>query len=82
MKRLALATAALLLSISGTALAGVVHVSGHGQSHDHGLALEDARADAVGQCQAQGGTPIAEVYSHVTRANLWLADSIWSCEVP
>ena len=82
MKRLALATAALLLPISGTALAGVVHVSGHGQSHDPGIALEDARTDAVGQCQAQDGTPIAEVYSHVTRANLWLADSIWSCEVP
>ena len=81
-KRLALAAAALSLSISGTALAGIVHVTGHGQSYDPGIALEAARADAVGPCQAQGGTPIAEVYSHVTRANLWLADSIWSCEVP
>ncbi|MGO1073336.1 hypothetical protein [Lysobacter sp. CA199] len=73
---------ALLLPISGSALAGVVHVSGHGQSYDPGIALEDARADAVAQCTAQGGTPIEEVYNHVTRANLWLASSIWSCQVP
>ena len=66
----------------GPAMAEVVYVSGHGQSYDPGIALEDARADAVGECEAQGGTPVEEVYNHVTRANLWLADSIWTCEVP
>jgi len=81
MKRYLIA-AIVSLSLSGAALAGVVTVSGHGQSYDPGIALADARADAVGRCEAQGGTPIQEVYQHVTRANLWLADSIWSCEVP
>lgn len=73
---------AFLLSASTVALAGIVTVSGHGQSHDPGVALEDARADAAAKCTAQAGTPVREVYSHVTRANLWLADSIWECEVP
>lgn len=67
----------LLLSASGSALAAVVYVSGSGQSYDPGTALEDARADAIGQCTAQGGTPLEEVYNHVTRANLWIASSIW-----
>lgn len=71
-----------LLLISGSALAAVVHVSGHGQSYDPGIALQDARTDAAAECVAQGGTPVQEVYNHVTRANLWLADSIWTCEVP
>ena len=72
----------LLLSISGLALAAVVYVSGSGQSYDPGIALENARADAIGKCTAQGGTPVEEVYNHVTRANLWIASSIWECEVP
>ena len=75
-------TIALALLLPFAASATVITVSGHGQSYDPGIALEDARADAAGKCAAQGGTPIEEVYSHVTRANLWLADSIWSCEVP
>jgi len=70
------------LPLSGAALAAVVTVSGHGQSYDPGIALANARADAVAQCTGQGGTPVAEIYSHVTRANLWLADSIWKCDVP
>lgn len=72
----------LLVLASGPTLAAVVHVSGHGQSFDPGIALEDARADAAAECVARAGTPIQEVYNHVTRANLWLADSIWTCEVP
>ena len=83
MKRYSIAVAlALLLTTPGLALAAVVTVSGSGQSHDPGIALEDARADAIDQCTAQGGTPLEEVYNHVTRANLWLASSIWECEVP
>lgn len=83
MKRPNIAVAlSLLLLVSGSALAAVVHVSGHGQSYDPGIALADARADAAAECVAQSGTPIQEVYNHVTRANLWLADSIWTCEVP
>ena len=74
--------AALLLSASGVASAGVVTVSGQGQSYDPGIALEAARADAIGQCTAQGGTPLEEIYNHLTRANLWLASSIWRCDVP
>lgn len=73
---------AFLLATSGSALAAVVYVTGHGQSYDPGIALEIARADAVDQCTAQGGTPLEEVYSHVTRANLWLADVVMSCDVP
>jgi hypothetical protein len=72
---------ALLLPI-GSAMAATAYVSGHGQSYDPGIALEDARADAVAQCTAQGGAPLEEVYNHLTRANLWLASSIWTCEVP
>ncbi len=83
MKTYSIATAfALLLALSGSAWAAVVTVSGHGQSFDPGIALEDARADAIAKCEAQGGTPVEEVYNHVTRANLWLADSIWDCDVP
>ena len=84
MKRysIALALALLVSSISGSAFADVVTVSGHGQSYDPGIALENARADAVDQCQDQGGTPVEEVYNHLTRANLWLASSIWECDVP
>ena len=44
--------------------------------------MEDARADAIAACTAQEGVPGDEVYSHVTRANLWLADVIMQCEVP
>ena len=83
MKKYSIAIAlALLLPISGTALAAVVYVSGQGQSYDPGVALENARADAVAKCTAQAGMPVGEVYNHVTRANLWLASSIWQCEVP
>ena len=67
---------------SGHAAAAIVHVSGQGISHDPGIALETARADAIAQCNAQGGTPVVEVYNHLTRANQWIASSIWSCEVP
>ena len=73
---------AALLSVSGTALAALVYITGHGQSYDPGIALANARADAVAKCSAQGGTPIAEVYNHLTRGALWLADSVWSCNVP
>lgn len=73
---------ALLLPVSGEVLAATVYVSGQGQSYDPGIALENARADAVAKCTAQAGTPVEEVYNHVTRANLWLASSIWTCEVP
>jgi len=27
------------------------------------------------------GQPIEEVYNHLTRANQWIASSVWSCEV-
>ncbi len=73
---------ALAVSMPSAVLAAVVTVSGHGQSYDPGIALADARADAVAQCEAQGGTALEEIYNHLTRANLWLADSIWRCEVP
>lgn len=72
---------ALLLPI-GTALAATVYVSGSGTSYDPGIALEIARADAVAKCEAQSGTPIEEVYNHVSRNNYWSASSIWTCEVP
>ncbi|QWF15099.1 hypothetical protein [Lysobacter capsici] len=81
-RRSATVALSLLVLVSGSALAAVVHVSGHGQSYDPGIALEDARADAAAECVGQGGTPIQEVYNHVTRANVWLADSLWTCEVP
>lgn len=73
---------ALALSIPASALAAIVHVSGQGISYDPGIALEDARADAIAKCTSQGGTPITEVYNHLTRANQWIASSVWSCEVP
>lgn len=79
-RRLYAAVLTLLLPLS--AAAAVVTVSGQGQSYDSGIALQNARADAVGQCAAQGGTPLEEIYHHVTRANLWLASSIWRCQVP
>jgi len=72
---------AIALLVSGAATAAITHVSGSGISHDPGIALEDARADAVAKCTAQGGEPIEEVYNHLTRANQWIASSIWSCEV-
>jgi hypothetical protein len=83
MKKQSLALAmALLLASTGTAAAAVVTVSGSGVSYDPGIALEDARADAIADCTAQGGTPLEEVYYHLTRASMWLASSIWRCEVP
>ena len=75
------AAMAVALFASGAATAAITHVSGSGISYDPGIALEDARADAIGKCTAQGGEPIAEVYNHVTRANQWIASSVWSCEV-
>lgn len=72
---------AFLLPI-GSALAAVVYVSGSGTSYDPGIALEAARADAISKCEAQGGTPIEEVYNHVSRNNYWSASSIWTCDVP
>lgn len=82
MKKHSITVALALLLPIGSALAAVVYVSGSGQSYDSGIALEDARADAVAQCEAQAGTPIEEVYFHVTRTALWNASSIWTCEVP
>lgn len=83
MKKQSIAMAlALLLAGTGTALTAVEYVSGSGVSYDPGIALEAARADAVAQCTDQGGTPLAEVYYHLTRANQWLASSIWQCDVP
>jgi hypothetical protein len=83
MKKPSIAIAlAVAMSFPSAALAAIVHVSGQGISYDPGIALTDARADAVGKCNAQGGTPVTEVYNHLTRANQWIASSIWSCEVP
>lgn len=81
-KRYSIAMALAFLLPIGSAMAATVYVSGSGQSYDPGIAMENARADAVAKCTAQAGTPIEEVYSHMTRANLWLASSIWKCEVP
>ena len=75
------AAMAVALFASSAATAAITHVSGSGVSYDPGIALEDARADAIGKCTAQGGEPIAEVSNHVTRANQWIASSVWSCEV-
>lgn len=72
----------LALFASGAAMGAITHVSGSGISYDPGIALEDARADAVSKCTAQGGEPIEEGYNHLTRANQWIASSVWSCEVP
>ena len=80
--KFAAATVALALFVSGGAAAAITHVTGQGISYDPGIALEDARADAVGKCASQGGEPIEEVYNHLTRANQWIASSVWSCEVP
>ena len=73
---------AFLLSVTGSALAAVVHVSGSGLGYDPGLAMEMARADAIAKCEAQAGTPLEEVYTHMSRNNYWSASSIWTCEVP
>ena len=81
-KRYSIAMALAFLLPIGSAMAATVYVSGSGQSYDPGIAMENARADAVAKCTAQAGTPIEEVYSHMTRANLGLASSIWKCEVP
>ncbi|MCD9030216.1 hypothetical protein LDO32_00500 [Luteimonas sp. Y-2-2-4F] len=80
--KIAAAAMAALLSVTGVAFAAVVYVSGQGQGYDPGIALEAARADAIAECTSQGGTPLEEVYSHVTRANLWLASVVMECEVP
>jgi len=82
MKRQSVAIALALLLPIGAALAATVYVSGSGLSYDPGLALEIARADAVAKCEAQAGTPIEEVYNHLSRNNYWSASSIWTCEVP
>lgn len=81
-KTIAALSLPLALPLCGAAFAGVITVSGHGQSHDYATAVADARADAISACTDQGGTPGEEVYSHVTRANEWLADVILRCEVP
>lgn len=82
MKKYSAIAFALLLPIAGSALAATVYVSGSGLSYDPGIALEIARADAVAKCEAQAGTPIEEVYNHLSRNNYWSASSIWTCEVP
>ncbi len=81
-KRYSIAMALAFLLPIGSAMAATVHLSGSGQSHDPGIALANARADAAAKCAAQAGTPVQEVYNHLTRASLWLASSIWTCEVP
>jgi len=80
--RFIFAAMALALFASGAASGAVTHVTGQGIGYDPGVALEDARADAVAKCATQGGEPIEEVYNHLTRANQWIASSVWSCEVP
>lgn len=82
MKRPSIAIALAFLLTAGTAMAATVYVSGGATSYDPGIALENARADAVAKCEAQAGTPIEEVYNHVSRNNYWSASSIWTCEVP
>lgn len=82
MKRHSIAIALASLLAAGSAMAATVYVSGSGTSYDPGIALADARADAVAKCEAQAGTPIEEVYNHVSRNNYWSASSIWTCEVP
>lgn len=77
-----IAVAAALLLSAGSVMAATVYVSGSGQSHDAGVALESARADAVAKCTAQQGIPIQEVHNNLTRAALWIASSVWSCDVP
>lgn len=83
MKKSSAAIALVLgVSLPLASPAAITHVSGQGISYDPGIALEDARADAISKCNAQGGAPVTEVYNHLTRANQWIASSVWSCEVP
>lgn len=82
MKKYSVAMVMALLLPIGSALAATVYVSGSGTSYDPGIALEIARADAVAKCESQAGTPIEEIYNHVSRNNYWSASSIWTCEVP
>jgi hypothetical protein len=63
MKKQSFAMVMALVLPVGSVIAAVVYVSGHGQSHDPGIALENARADAVAKCTAQAGTPPEEVYN-------------------
>lgn len=82
MKRHSIGIALAFLLAAGSAAAATVYVSGSGTSYDPGIALQIARDDAVAKCQAQAGTPIEEIYNHVSRNNYWSASSIWTCEVP
>jgi hypothetical protein len=49
---------------------------------DPNVALEDARAEAIAGCTAQGGTPLEEVYADLSWWSSWLGTSIWECDVP
>ena len=82
MKKHSAAIALALVLTAGSGFAATVYVSGDGLSHDPGIAMADARADAIVKCEAQSGTPIEEVYSHLSRNNYWSASSIWTCDVP
>jgi hypothetical protein len=75
------AAMAVALFASSAATAAITHVSGSGVSYDPGIALEDALRRAFADRIGAGGEPIAEVYNHVTRANQWIASSVWSCEL-
>jgi len=83
MKKYSIAMAfALLMGFSGSALAAVVTVTGVGQGFDPLVALDDARVDAQAKCTAQGGTPLQEVFNHITKADIYFASSVWQCDVP
>jgi hypothetical protein len=83
MKKYSIAIAlALLLALSGSAWAAVVEVIGRGVNDDPNVALEDARAEAIAECTAQGGTPLEEVYADLSWWSSWLGTSIWECDVP
>jgi hypothetical protein len=73
---------ALLLTFSGSAWAAVVTVVGQAVDEDPEVALEAARADAIAQCTAQGGTPLEEVSADLSWWSKWIGTSIWDCDVP
>ena len=74
--------ATVMLSFPLAVMAEVITVSGSGQSHDYATALNDAEADAVANCAAQGGTALDIVYTHVTSHAVYYATVIMRCEVP
>ena len=83
MKLRAVALAATLtLALPLVAFAEVVTVSGSGQSHQYGTALNNAEADAIATCVAQDGTPLDIVYTHVTSHAVYYATVVMRCDVP